>query len=72
MNDNTPTLFQKKLVGRGSYGSVYRGKLKESKMEVTVKVFSWVVVTPRVTKSLIKSLKLQLSLKARANQVVEV
>jgi len=27
------------LIGRGSYGSVYRGKLKESKMEVAVKVF---------------------------------
>jgi hypothetical protein len=29
-------------------------------------------VTPRVTKILIKSLELKLSLKARANQVVEV
>jgi DNA-binding protein H-NS len=29
-------------------------------------------VTPHVTESLIKSLKLQLSLKARANQVIEV
>lgn len=28
------------LIGRGSYGSVYRGKLKESKMEVAVKVFN--------------------------------
>lgn len=27
------------LIGRGSYGSVYRGKLKESKIEVAVKVF---------------------------------
>lgn len=27
------------LVGRGSYGSVYRGKLKEQKMEIAVKVF---------------------------------
>jgi hypothetical protein len=31
-----------------------------------------VFVTPHVIKSLIKSLKLQLSLKARGNQVVEV
>jgi hypothetical protein len=31
-----------------------------------------VTVTPHVTESLIKSLKLQLSLKARANQVVKV
>jgi hypothetical protein len=30
------------------------------------------IVTPRVMKSLIKSLKLQLSLKARANQVIKV
>ncbi|KAL5207978.1 hypothetical protein ABZP36_032413, partial [Zizania latifolia] len=28
------------LVGRGSYGSVYRGKLKEQKVEVAVKVFN--------------------------------
>lgn len=28
------------LIGRGSYGSVYRGKLKESKMEMAVKVFN--------------------------------
>ncbi|CAL5057149.1 unnamed protein product [Urochloa decumbens] len=27
------------LIGRGSYGTVYRGRLKESKMEVAVKVF---------------------------------
>ncbi|KAG2659823.1 hypothetical protein PVAP13_1KG341720 [Panicum virgatum] len=27
------------LIGKGSYGSVYRGKLKESKAEVAVKVF---------------------------------
>lgn len=27
------------LIGRGSYGTVYRGKLKETKMEVAVKVF---------------------------------
>jgi hypothetical protein len=32
----------------------------------------WMPVTPRVTKILINSLKLQLSLKVRANQVVEV
>jgi hypothetical protein len=29
-------------------------------------------VTPRVTETIIKSLKLQLSLKARVNQVIEV
>jgi hypothetical protein len=29
-------------------------------------------VTPRITESLIKLIKLQLSLKARANQVIEV
>lgn len=28
------------LIRRGSYGSVYRGKLKETKMEVAVKVFN--------------------------------
>ncbi|XP_052141816.1 receptor kinase-like protein Xa21 [Oryza glaberrima] len=28
------------LIGKGSYGSVYKGKLKESKMEVAVKVFN--------------------------------
>jgi len=28
------------LIGKGSYGSVYRGKLKESKTEVAVKVFN--------------------------------
>jgi Leucine-rich repeat (LRR) protein len=35
----TSNFSESNLVGRGSYGSVYRGKLKESKMEVAVKVF---------------------------------
>jgi hypothetical protein len=35
----TSNFSESNLVGRGSYGSVYRGKLKESKMKVAVKVF---------------------------------
>jgi len=35
----TSNFSESNLIGRGSYGSVYRGKLKESKMEVAVKVF---------------------------------
>jgi len=35
----TRDFSESNLIGRGSYGSVYRGKLKESKMEVAVKVF---------------------------------
>jgi hypothetical protein len=35
----TRDFLESNLIGRGSYGSVYRGKLKESKMEVAVKVF---------------------------------
>jgi len=35
----TYNFAESNLIGRGSYGSVYRGKLKESKMEVAVKVF---------------------------------
>ncbi|XP_066341988.1 receptor kinase-like protein Xa21 [Miscanthus floridulus] len=35
----TRDFSESNLIGGGSYGSVYRGKLKESKMEVAVKVF---------------------------------
>jgi len=35
----TSNFAESNLIGRGSYGSVYRGKLKKSKMEVAVKVF---------------------------------
>jgi len=35
----TSNFSESNLIGRGSYGSVYRGKLKEPKMEVAVKVF---------------------------------
>ncbi|PWZ29037.1 Receptor kinase-like protein Xa21 [Zea mays] len=35
----TRDFSESNLIGRGSYGSVYRGKLKESKIEVAVKVF---------------------------------
>uniref|UniRef100_A0A0D3FM82 Receptor kinase-like protein Xa21 n=1 Tax=Oryza barthii TaxID=65489 RepID=A0A0D3FM82_9ORYZ len=35
----TRNFSESNLVGRGSYGSVYRGKLKEPDMEVAVKVF---------------------------------
>lgn len=35
----TKNFSEVNLVGKGSYGSVYRGELKESKMEVAVKVF---------------------------------
>jgi len=35
----TRDFSESNLIGRGSYGSVYRGKLKESKVEVAVKVF---------------------------------
>ncbi|XP_062219592.1 receptor kinase-like protein Xa21 [Phragmites australis] len=36
----TRNFSESNLVGRGSYGSVYRGKLKENKTEVAVKVFN--------------------------------
>jgi len=36
----TRNFSESNLVGRGSYGSVYRGKLKEHKLEVAVKVFN--------------------------------
>lgn len=35
----TRDFSESNLIGRGSYGSVYSGKLKENKMEVAVKVF---------------------------------
>ncbi|XP_006647517.1 receptor kinase-like protein Xa21 [Oryza brachyantha] len=35
----TRSFSESNLVGRGSCGSVYRGKLKEQKMEIAVKVF---------------------------------
>uniref|UniRef100_A0A0D9YUY8 Receptor kinase-like protein Xa21 n=1 Tax=Oryza glumipatula TaxID=40148 RepID=A0A0D9YUY8_9ORYZ len=35
----TKNFSASELIGRGSYGSVYRGKLKESKTDVAVKVF---------------------------------
>ncbi|KAM0833682.1 hypothetical protein ACQ4PT_064109 [Festuca glaucescens] len=35
----TTNFSESNLVGKGGYGSVYRGKLKESKVEVAVKVF---------------------------------
>uniref|UniRef100_A0A0E0E8Y0 Receptor kinase-like protein Xa21 n=1 Tax=Oryza meridionalis TaxID=40149 RepID=A0A0E0E8Y0_9ORYZ len=35
----TSNFSSSNLIGRGSYGSVYRGKLKESKTDVAVKVF---------------------------------
>ncbi|CAO2046605.1 unnamed protein product [Urochloa humidicola] len=36
----TKSFSEANLVGRGSYGSVYRGKLKEHKVQVAVKVFN--------------------------------
>ncbi|CAN6279195.1 unnamed protein product [Urochloa humidicola] len=36
----TQDFSESNVIGRGSYGSVYRGKLKENKMEVAVKVFN--------------------------------
>lgn len=36
----TRDFSESNLIGRGSYGSVYSGKLKENKMEVAVKVFN--------------------------------
>jgi serine/threonine protein kinase len=36
----TSNFSESNLVGRGSYGTVYRGKLNESKMEMAVKVFN--------------------------------
>jgi len=35
----TCNFSESNLIGRGKYGSVYRGKLKQAKMEVAVKVF---------------------------------
>ncbi|XP_047082030.1 putative receptor-like protein kinase At3g47110 [Lolium rigidum] len=35
----TTNFSESNLVGKGGYGSVYRGKLKESKVEVAIKVF---------------------------------
>ncbi|KAL5211617.1 hypothetical protein ABZP36_022464 [Zizania latifolia] len=34
------SIAESNLIGRGSYGSVYRGKLEEQKLEVAVKVFN--------------------------------
>lgn len=36
----TREFSESNIVGRGSYGSVYRGKLKEQKVDVAVKVFN--------------------------------
>jgi hypothetical protein len=35
----TQSFSESKLIGRGSYGSVYRGKLTQAKIEVAIKVF---------------------------------
>ncbi|PUZ76555.1 hypothetical protein GQ55_1G300300 [Panicum hallii var. hallii] len=35
----TGNFLESNLIGRGSYGSVYRGKLTKAKMEVAIKVF---------------------------------
>jgi hypothetical protein len=47
-------------------------QLPQTRKEIQKLAGMMVAVTPHVTKTLIKSLKMQLSLKARANQVVIV
>uniref|UniRef100_A0ACD5ZJA8 Uncharacterized protein n=1 Tax=Avena sativa TaxID=4498 RepID=A0ACD5ZJA8_AVESA len=39
LNQATGNFSQAKLLGRGSYGSVYRGKLTQAKIQVAIKVF---------------------------------
>jgi len=35
----TGNFLESNLIGRGSYGSVYRGKLSQAKIQVAIKVF---------------------------------
>lgn len=39
LDEATEKFSESNLIGKGSYGSVYRGKLSQNKMEVAVKVF---------------------------------